>query len=321
MIEAQRLGVVLHPRKGHAKFNAGMVRDGDTVHMLYRWAKGKFDNTGKIAGYHQDFISYARLNTRGEVLYDADSKGFITPQSLGNPDLLVEDPRIVSFEGEYILFYTVWDGQVARVGMSRTLDFQTVEHIGVIPSLDWDKDAFILPERIDGKIVYIHRIEPDIQIDYFDSFEDMLDEAYWADYRGRAHEQVVIASRFDWECKKVGGSIPPIKTEQGWLFIYHGVSDDREPFCYRVGAALLDLRNPSRVIARLPYPILEPAEDYERFGDVNEVVFPQGAYIDGDFLYMSYGGADTVVAMCRYPLDELLEELKKNTVKEEPLTA
>ena len=198
--------------------------------------------------------------------------------------------------------------------MARTKDFRRIEPIGIIPTRDWDKDAFILPERINGKIVYIHRIEPNIQIDYFDTFEDMLDSDYWDHYEEKIHEQVVIKSEYPWENKKVGGSVPPIKTPEGWLFFYHGVANDREPFCYRVGAALLDLENPSKVIARLPYPILEPTEDYERVGDVNEVVFPVGAYIHNGYIYMSYGGADKVVALCRLRYDELMEELKAHSV-------
>ena len=151
---------------------------------------------------------------------------------------------------------------------------------------------------------------------------DWIDAAYGAigdvlDTRGRPkiHEKVIMKSEYEWENKKIGGSVPPIKTSEGWLFIYHGVADDREPFCYRAGAALLDLENPSKVIARLPYPILEPTEDYEVAGDVPNVVFPVGAYIHEGYVYISYGGADKVVALCRFKYDELMEEFRKNPIK------
>ncbi len=313
MLSVERLGVVLMPDKGHAKFNAGMVRDGDMVHMLYRWSKATKQWTGEKAGlkYEKDFVSYARLDLEGHLLYDADEDGLIKLTLLDGSPFWTQDPRIVPFEDEYILFYTVWDERIARVGISATKDFRSVRHIGIIPTLEWDKDAFILPERVNGKIVYIHRIEPEIQIDYFDSFEDMLNMAYWADYRKHIHDKVVIKSEFSWENKKVGGSIPPIKTELGWLFIYHGVANDRTPFCYRAGAAVLDINNPSKVISRLPYPILEPTEPYEVSGDVNNVVFPQGMYIHNGYIYMSYGGADKVVALCRFSYNMLMDEMNK----------
>ena len=318
MINVERLGVVLQPKEGHAKFNAGMVREGDTVHMVYRWSKGIHSSQNEgfhVAGYTQDFVSYAKLDMEQNVVFDADEEGLIKLPLKDGKDVWTQDPRIVPFEDEYILFFSVWDNIVCRVGIARTKDFKSVEMIGVIPTNQWDKDAFILPERVNGKIVYIHRIEPEIQIDYFDSFEDMLDPAYWEDYANKAHDKVVITSEFDWENKKVGGSIPPIKTELGWLFIYHGVADDRVPFCYRAGAAVLELENPSKVVARLPYPILEPTEDYEVKGDVDNVVFPQGLYIEDGYVYISYGGADKVVAMCRFKYDELMDELKNNLVK------
>jgi predicted GH43/DUF377 family glycosyl hydrolase len=90
--------------------------------------------------------------------------------------------------------------------------------------------------------------------------------------------------------------------------------DAVRPFVYRAGAALLDLENPSKVIARLPYPILEPEEPYELVGDVNNVVFPVGGYVYQGDLYVSYGGADRVVALATVPLAELLEELGKHPV-------
>ena len=133
--------------------------------------------------------------------------------------------------------------------------------------------------------------------------------------REEIKQEDIMKSEYPWENRKIGGSVPPIKTPEGWLFIYHGVADDREPFCYRAGAALLDLENPSKVIARLPYPILEPEEGYEVKGDMDNVVFPVGAYIHDGYLYMSYGGADKVVALCRFSYDELLKELKKNPCK------
>ena len=177
MLSVERLGVVLAPKdKEHAKFNAGMVKQGDKVHMLYRWSKSTGIWTGEKTGirYAEDFVSYAELTPEGKLVSDLDDKGFIK-YYIEDPKtpLYSQDPRIVEFEGEYIIFFVRWDLDLCKVSMAKTKDFKKVEPIGIIPTTDWDKDAFILPERINGKIVYIHRIGADIQIDYFDELEDI----------------------------------------------------------------------------------------------------------------------------------------------------
>lgn len=310
-MQVERLGVLLKPEnKAEAKFNAGMVRCRDTVHMLYRYAVAEDYKDGKSIVYSANKIYYARLDTNGRLIRDYSDKAFIEAESEAEK-MGCEDPRIVEFEGWYYIFYSAFDGETCRVGVARTSDFTSVEKLGVIPTVQWDKDAFIFPERIDGKIVYMHRIEPDIEMDTFSELEDMFSEDYWREYENKIHEKVVLSGAEPWENLKIGGSVPPIKTEIGWLLIYHGVADDRDPFCYRAGAALLDLNNPSRVISRLPFPLLEPEKEYECVGDVNNVVFPQGAFIENEWLYISYGAADKYVAMARVKYGELLEELKK----------
>jgi beta-1,2-mannobiose phosphorylase / 1,2-beta-oligomannan phosphorylase len=331
MIKLQRLGVVLTPPsptpRTVAKFNAGMARDGDIVHMAFRYAEWRenFDPQTQ-SNYAKDEVRYARLSAskiacmgKGEaaspVLYEATTP-LIAP-SLPWDVSGCQDARIVPFEGAYYLCYTGWDKDTApagkdtaRVGVARTHDFQTAEKLGFVSHFTWDKDAYIFPERIGGKVAFVHRVEPNIQIDYFDSLEAMLDPRAWAGYRSRVEASTVLQAEYPWECGKVGGSVPPVKTPSGWLMIYHAVQTfpDRL-FIYRAGAALLDLENPSRVVARLPYPILEPEEDYELHGDVDNVVFPAGGYAYEGDLYISYGGADRVVALAKLNLEELIEEM------------
>ena len=306
MIKFERLGVKMSPREDQlgkfARFNPGIaVKDG-IVHMLYRATNSDIaDKSNYISA-----IGYAKLDMEGNVLYDSNQKVIYptTPEeSMG-----CEDPRIVEFEGNYYIFYTAYNGPIARVGIAKTIDFKTYEKIGYINHFAWDKDAFILPERVNGKIVYIHRIEPSIQIDYFNSIEELVSDSIWEGYQNRVMDQIVMRSEFEWESKKIGGSAPPIKTDRGWLFIYHGVT---QSMIYRAGVALLDLTNPSRVIARIPYPLLEPVEDYELYGDVPNVVFPEGAYIHEGYLYTYYGAADKYIALARINVGELLEELEK----------
>ena len=120
---------------------------------------------------------------------------------------------------------------------------------------------------------------------------------------------LLAAPAFDWELKKIGGSTPPLRTPDGWLVLYHGV-DARN--IYRVGAFLLDLEDPCRILARTPEPILEPEYEYETRGLMPcGVVFPTGNVIVDGRLFVYYGAADTTIAVATAPLDEVLEHLRK----------
>ena len=323
MPKLNRLGIVLRPAADQpytvAKFNAGMTLVGDLVHMVYRYTewRSEFDPATQ-SNYAVDETRTARLTPHGAVLFDSN-RTLLAPSEPWDASGC-QDARAIPFEGAYTLVYCGWDKDVApagqdraRVGIARTDDFITAEKLGFVDHYTWDKDAFIFPERINGKIGYMHRVSPNIQLDTFDSFDELLDLRNWADYKQRVEASTVLRAAFPWECGKVGGSVPPIRTEDGWLLIYHAVETfPDQPFIYRAGAALLDAANPLQVIARLPYPILEPETDYELYGDVGNVVFPAGGYVyDGD-LYVSYGAADRCVALATAPLEELLAELRRH---------
>ena len=324
MIKLERLGIVLAPERPEvktiAKFNAGMALEGGVVHMLFRYCEWReqFDPSTQ-SNYAVDEIRYARLTPTGRLL-DESQRALIAPTHSWETSGC-QDARVVRFEDAFYITYTAWDkdnvpaGQDrARVGVARTEDFRAVEKLGIITHDRWDKDAFLFPERIGGRVAYMHRVEPNIQIDYFDSIEDWLDPHTWLNYSDQVERSTVLRAQYPWECGKVGGSVPPIKTDQGWLLIYHAV-EIRSPapgdFVYRAGMALLDLENPSKVIARLPYPVLEPEEPYERVGDVNNVVFPVGGYVYRGDLYISYGAADRVTALAKVKLADVLTELEK----------
>lgn len=226
-----------------------------------------------------------------------------------------EDPRVTPLELEgrtrYLITYTAlsapaWSGQGNRVALAITEDFHTYRKCGVvIPDLD-DKDAVIFPELIGSQIAMLHRVEPDIQIVYFDDLASLANPhpAFWREYRAHLQDYVIMRPRFEWEAEKIGGGCPPIRTDAGWLLIYHA-KDGRG--VYRAGVALLDLEDPGRVITRSLYPILEPEMDYERVGDVNHVVFPQGAVVQDDTLYVYYGAADRVCCLATAALHDLVD--------------
>lgn len=175
----------------------------------------------------------------------------------------------------------------------------------------WDKDAFIFPRRINGKIAFIHRILPDIQIAYADKFED-FNEKYWNDYLLHIKEHVILEPKFVFEGRSIGGGCPPIETEDGWLFIYHGTENTADGTMYHTLAALLDRENPQKVLGKLSYPLFSPEEPWEKVGYINNVVFPTGTILKGDRLIIYYGAADKLVAAKSLNLRELLSELKKS---------
>lgn len=304
MVKLERVkDVILMPIAEHswesrAVLNPGTIREGDTIHMLYRAVEGENFST----------IGYAKLDRYGNVL-ERRSEPVIKRENPAEKQGC-EDARIVKFDDTYYIFYTAYDSRNVRVAAASTKNFVTYQKHGVIiPGVN-NKDAMIFPEPISNKVILIHRVEPNIQFAYFDSIEQMLsgDEKYWKDYLKRIDDFTVMRPEFDWEYSKIGAGAPPIKTERGWLLIYHGVDKN---LVYRAGAALLDLAEPTKVIGRLPYPILEPERTYELKGDVPNVVFPEGTALFDNELLVFYGGADKVIALASVNINKLLDALLK----------
>ena len=130
-------------------------------------------------------------------------------------------------------------------------------------------------------------------------------------------DYVVLEPKYEHELSYVGGGCPPIETEKGWLIIYHGVHDSLKGYVYSACAALLDLENPNKELARLPYPLFSPEEKWELKGEVNNVCFPTGTVVEEDTLYIYYGAADERIAVVSLSISELLTELLN--YKNEPL--
>lgn len=311
MLKLERQKVVLQPTGqgvgSRARFNPGTVREGNTIHMLFRAVNGDISQKDTYISE----IGYARLDLSGNLQQVAETP-LLSP-SLPQEVRGCEDPRIVWFEDRYCIFYTAYDGVTARVAIATTRDFAHVEKLGVIGLPVWDKDAFIFPERVAGKIAYLHRIEPNIQLLFVESLSELLDTGgpAWQGHLRNLAADTVMRPVFTWEAKKIGAGAPPIATPDGWVLIYHGVDQN---LVYRAGAALLDRENPRRVLARLPYPILEPEEAFEREGDVPNVVFPEGLVVVGETLQVYYGAADKVIGLATVELPELIAELKKHRI-------
>ncbi|GAB4334582.1 MAG: glycosidase [Calditrichia bacterium] len=305
-------GVILGPIPEHqwesgAVFNPGTVAIDETVHLLYRAVEGENYST----------IGYARLTPEGKVLHREPEP--VIKRTLPEEARGCEDPRIVPFEGKNYVFYTGYDGADvvmaihSRIMLAETEDFLTyTKHGRIGPDLQ-DKDAMIFPERLDGKIAFLHRVHPSIQIAWFDDMEELIHppKDYWEKHLQNLEAHTVMKPEFKWEEKKIGAGAPPIRTEAGWLMIYHGVDIQH---VYRAGAVLLDERNPQKVIARLPYPILQPETDYEKYGDVDNVVFPEGVVVFDDELFVYYGAADKVIGLAAGSVKKLVDELWRHRI-------
>lgn len=223
-----------------------------------------------------------------------------------------EDPRITRLGDEFFMLYTAYDGiRPPRVAISSIAVKDFVNHnwqwsepkVISSPEID-NKNSCLLSEKVNGKYVIFHRVEGlEIAIDYFDDLSELQQEEVWLE-----KEQSIMPRKNWWDGAKIGIAGPPLKVEQGWLLLYHGVSDIDHH--YRVGYMLLDKDDPGTVLYRSTYPILRPTEEFERIGDVDNVVFPCGAVIVNGTLFVYYGGADKVVCVATAQIDELLAQIK-----------
>ncbi|MGP8069774.1 MAG: glycosidase [Candidatus Bathyarchaeia archaeon] len=294
---------IIEPRPGIAweiggTFNPGAAKSGEVIHILYRAV-----NEQKISS-----LGHA-TTTDGETITSRSLEPVFAP--VDSREILgCEDPRITAFDGGYYVFYTAYSPRGPRVALASTTDFVSYERYGVVgPDYD-DKDAALFPELIAGKFAVVHRIAPNIEVAFFHSIkriEKVSQNPYSKNYLKRIETNIIMKPKLKWEEQKVGIGPPPIRTSVGWVVIYHGVDSNT---VYRAGAALLDLENPRRVIARIPEPILEPEEAFERIGVVPNVVFPEGAVLVKDDLKIFYGGADRTCCVASVPMKLLIETLE-----------
>jgi predicted GH43/DUF377 family glycosyl hydrolase len=338
MIEIKKEGILLSKTdlefENEGVLNPAAIREGNDVHLFYRAVKkGNYSSIG-----------YCRLNGPLTIAERWD-RPIIVPEfeyeSKG-----VEDPRIVRIDDLYYMSYTAYDGTNALGALATSKDLVHFEKQGIIvpeityaefvslvesshkvkenyyrdhkfynQELDpekillWDKNVVFFPRRIHGKLMFLHRIRPGIQLVSVDSLKDLTKE-FWKNYFIDLQDHIVLEPIFKHESRYTGAGCPPVETEHGWLLIYHGAEETVNGIVYSAcAAALMDLDNPVKVIARLPYPLFTPEYKWEIKGDVNNVVFPTGAALFGDTLYIYYGAADQRIACASLSLSALLAEL------------
>lgn len=337
MLKIKDEGIILEKTdlefENKAVFNPACIQVGDITHLFYRAIN---NNNISSIGYCQLKDNKVVKRLEKPVLFpehDYERNG-------------TEDPRITFLEGTYYLFYTAYDGRNAHIAYATSTDLVSFTKKGLISpnitydeateifhqadlkekhflqklylekqikniDLLWEKDASLFSKKINNQFALIHRIRPNVQIIYFNKFEDLTDD-YWRIHLKNLKNHVILEPKFQFENQYIGGGCPPIETKEGWLIIYHGVEDTSLGKIYHASAALLDIENPLKVLGRLRQPLFSPKASWEKNGVTNNVVFPTGAIVKGGRLYIYYGAADKLIAAKSIDLYELLTELKKN---------
>ena len=305
---------IITPNKKHfweskATFNPAAIRIRNTTHILYRAFS---DDNISCIGYASTKDGINIDERLPEPIYfpreDFESKK-ITGGNSG-----CEDPRLTKIGKNIYMCYTAFDGiGPPRVAITSIKEgdflkkkWKWTKPILITPAGLDDKDTCIFPEKIKGQYFFLHRVGNEICGDYLKSLNFEVNTL-------KRCIRIIGPRINSWDSLKVGISAPPLKTKNGWLLLYHGVSKSHNT--YRIGAVLLDLNDPAIVLSRTTDHIFEPEEPYEKAGIVNNVVFPCGMILQDGLLYIYYGGADTVIGVATIKLDVVLKALTRNIKK------
>lgn len=216
----------------------------------------------------------------------------------------IEDPRVTLLDGTYYIPYSAVSEKGVSVGLLSTIDFVTFRRDGLILA-PTNKDVVLFPERVDGLYYMLHRPVPDSIGQPEMWIAQSPDLLHWGNHR-------FLMGLRDSDAR-IGAGCIPIKTDEGWLILYHGADRQHR---YYMSAALLDLKRPEQVIARLDEPLMIPEADYEKNGFFQSVVFACGAIVKDGQVIMYYGAADDSMASVSFELAALLDRLKPNERKE-----
>jgi predicted GH43/DUF377 family glycosyl hydrolase len=212
----------------------------------------------------------------------------------------IEDCRVTEIEGTFNLTYTMVSHVGVGVGLIQTRDWKTFDRKGMIFP-PHNKDCAFFTEKINGKYYALHRpSSPQLGGNYI-WIAESPDLLHWGN-----HQCIATTRTGMWDSARIGAGAAPIKTSEGWLEIYHGANKENR---YCLGALLLDLHDPSRVIARSEQPIMEPSLDYEMTGFFGKVIFTNGHLIEGDTIKMYYGASDEVICGAELSIKEILNSL------------
>jgi len=289
------------PYPAHTVFNAGATRLADGTTLLLCRVE---DRRG---------LSHlcAARSANGVDGWVVDAQPTLRSDPVNYPEELwgIEDPRITFVEelGKYVVAYTAFTKGGPGVALALTEDFRKFERCGLVMQPD-DKDAALLPHRVDGEFLLIHRPITDTGAHIWISRSP--------DLRNWGSHRLILPARKGgwWDAHRIGLSTPLIDTPRGWLMLYHGVRQTAGGRIYRVGAALFARDNPERCLLRGDSWVFGPNAPYERQGDVGNVTFPCGYTLgaDGDTINLYYGAADICVGLATGSVQGLLGWLDEN---------
>lgn len=291
-----------HNWESKATFNPAAIYEDNKVHIIYRAMSA--DNTS-VFGYASSLDGLHIDERLPEPIY-VPRENFEKKAVPGNSGC--EDPRITKINDRFYMCYTAFNAKdphavaMTSISVEDFLKKRWVWEKPIIISSPGvaDKNACIFPEKVGGNYIIFHRVKHCINLSYVKNLDFLknktLEEHRW------------VCPREDmWDSLKIGIVAPPIKTDKGWLLLYHGLS--AKDGKYRVGAMLLKLKDPEKIIARTNTPIFEPETEYEKQGEISNVVFPCGNVVIGNQIFIYYGGADKVVAVASMEIEKLLSVL------------
>ncbi|MFH5185187.1 glycoside hydrolase family 130 protein [Paenibacillus sp. TAB 01] len=244
-------------------------------------------------------MSHLRLaRSKNGVDFVVEEKAFIFPSNRYEA-FGTEDSRITLLDGVYYINYTAVSDKGITTALAKTTDFESVERMGIIFTTE-NRDVTIFPEKIGGQYFALHRPVPK-QIGRAEMWTATSPNlTHWGEH------QFLMGVDSVWESLKIGGGAVPFKTEKGWVEIYHGADRTNR---YSLGAVLLDLEDPNKIIAKTKEPILEPEAIYEVEGFFGNVVFTDGVLFEDNIVKIYYGGADNVIALAEIHIEELYRAL------------
>lgn len=281
--------------------NAGVTKFNDEYIMIFR---SHLHNGRSILGLARSKDGFS---------FSVDNEPFMVPVQSGPfaeyEEYGVEDPRITFIDGEYLITYSAYSRYGVRIGLAKTIDWVSVERFSLITESDY-RNVVIFPERFNG--LYARLDRPHSEISPWSVWISYSpDLRYWGDSK-----LIMKPVQYHWDEMKIGPGVPPIKTDRGWLNIYHGVFPTMDGCVYRLGVALHDINDPSRIIGVGDNWILQPEEPYEITGYVHNVVFACGAVPEDDgTLKIYWGGADTVMCAGTARIKDLVDMCLTNPRK------
>ena len=273
--------------------NAAVAKYDGKYIMLFR---SHLDTGRSIIGFAQSDDGFNFTVSDKPFMTPATEMPFAEYEAFG-----VEDPRITPLEGAYYITYSAYSKHGVRIGLARTTDFKSIERIAFITQADY-RNTVIFPEKINGRYVKLDRPHSDISpwAIWISFSPDLI---HWGQ-----SELIIKPVTYHWDEMKIGPGAPPIKTDKGWLNIYHGVFPTMDGSVYRLGVALHKLDDPATILGISDRWILAPEDPWELVGYVHNVVFTCAAVPEDDgTLKLYWGAADTVMCAGTAVIDELVD--------------